>query len=123
MARHLAPFSCRQTIAEMVRRRSFGCVLPLGRHASTNGSKLVQCASVSMAPPPLSRGAKRPQPHPVQARTGPRCDLVKLSEVGLCCMQAARKLQEKSLALGSVRGGASGFMQVEGMVLHTSEKS
>src|SRR3954462_5608311 len=71
MARHLAPFSCRQTIAEMVRRRSFGCVLPLGRHASTNGSSLVQCASVSMAPPPLSRGAKRPQPHPVQARTGP----------------------------------------------------
>src|SRR3954462_6968847 len=72
MARHLAPFSCRQTIAEMVRRRSFGCVLPLGRHASTNGSKLIQCASVSIAPPPLSRGAKRPQPHPVQARTGPR---------------------------------------------------
>src|SRR5215210_4437946 len=25
-----------------------------------------------MAPPPLSRGAKRPQPHPVQARTGPK---------------------------------------------------
>src|SRR3954464_12452289 len=33
----------------MVRRRSFGCVLPLGRHASTNGSKLIQCASDSMA--------------------------------------------------------------------------
>src|SRR3954453_2513813 len=52
-----------------------------------------------------------------------RCDLVKLREVGLCCMQAARKLQEKSLALGSVRGEASGFMQGEGMLLHTSEKS
>src|SRR5215210_5445182 len=49
MARHLAPFSCRQTIAEMVRRRSFGCVLPLGRHASTNGSKLIHCASDSIA--------------------------------------------------------------------------
>src|SRR3954469_20471010 len=49
MARHLAPFSCRQTIAEMVRRRSFGCVLPLGRHASTNGSKLIHCASDTIA--------------------------------------------------------------------------
>src|SRR4051794_34694580 len=49
MARHLAPFSCRQTIADSVRRRSFGCVLPWGRHASTNGSKLIQCASVSIA--------------------------------------------------------------------------
>src|SRR3954451_23083585 len=49
MARHLAPVSCRQTIAERVRRRSFGCVLPLGRHASTNGSKLIQCASDSIA--------------------------------------------------------------------------
>src|SRR4051812_43225962 len=49
MARHLAPFSWRQTIAEMVRRRSFGCVLPLGRHASTNGSKFVHCASDTIA--------------------------------------------------------------------------
>src|SRR6185503_17651991 len=49
MARHLAPFSCRQTIAEIVRRRSFGCVLPLGRHASTNGSKLIHRASDSIA--------------------------------------------------------------------------
>ena len=36
-------------IAERVRRRSFGCVLPLGRHTSTNGSKLIQCASDSIA--------------------------------------------------------------------------
>src|SRR4051794_15362357 len=49
MARHLAPFSCRQTIADSVRRRSLGCVLPWGRHASTNGSKLIQCASDSIA--------------------------------------------------------------------------
>src|SRR3954462_13501211 len=49
MARHLAPFSCRQTIAEMVRRRSWGGVLPLGRHASSNGSKLIHCASDSIA--------------------------------------------------------------------------
>src|SRR4051812_15523671 len=49
MARHLAPFACRQTIAEIVRRRSFGCVLPLGRHASTNGSKLIHCTSDSIA--------------------------------------------------------------------------
>src|SRR4051794_25484102 len=49
MARHLAPFSWRQTIAEIVRRRSWGGVLPLGRHASTNGSKFVHCASDTIA--------------------------------------------------------------------------
>src|SRR3954466_12725334 len=49
MARHLAPFSWRQRMAEMVRRRSFGCVLPLGRHASTSGSKFVHCASDTIA--------------------------------------------------------------------------
>src|SRR3954447_14371781 len=49
MARHLAPFSCRQTIAEIIRRRSWGGVLPLGRHASISGSSLIQCASVSIA--------------------------------------------------------------------------
>src|SRR5437764_4860801 len=49
MARHLAPFSWRQRMAASVRRRSFGCVLPLGRHASTNGSKFVHCASDTIA--------------------------------------------------------------------------
>src|SRR3954462_834164 len=49
MARHLAPFSWRQRMAEMVRRRSFGCVLPLGRHASTNGSKFAHGASDTIA--------------------------------------------------------------------------
>src|ERR1044072_3009112 len=49
MARHLAPFSCRQRIAESVRRRSWGGVLPLGRHASISGSRLLQCASDSIA--------------------------------------------------------------------------
>jgi hypothetical protein len=49
MARHLAPFWCRQTIAEIVRRRSFGAVLLLGRHASISGSSLIQCASESIA--------------------------------------------------------------------------
>src|SRR3982751_5019991 len=36
-------------MADMVRRRSFGCVLPLGRHASTHGSKLIHCASDTIA--------------------------------------------------------------------------
>src|SRR3954462_13647747 len=49
MARHLAPFSCRQRMAEIVRRRSWGGVLPLGRQASISGSSLIQCASVSIA--------------------------------------------------------------------------
>src|SRR5215210_6365995 len=56
-------------MAEIVRRRSCGGVLPLGRHASNSGSSVVHCASANIAPP-LSKGAKRPQTHPVQARTG-----------------------------------------------------
>src|SRR3954453_22237771 len=55
MARHLAPFSCRQTRAESVRRRSWGGVLPLGRHCSTSGSSRPHCVSVSIAPPHLGR--------------------------------------------------------------------
>src|SRR6185312_13535354 len=38
-------------MAEIVRRRSWGGVLPLGRQASISGSNLIQCASVSIAPP------------------------------------------------------------------------
>src|SRR3954447_23730673 len=49
MARHLAPFSCRQTIAEIVRQRSWGGVLPLGRHASISGSRSIHAPSVSIA--------------------------------------------------------------------------
>src|SRR3954470_12953087 len=49
MARHLAPFSCRQRIAEIVRRRSWGGVLPLGRHASISGSRSIHAPSVSIA--------------------------------------------------------------------------
>src|SRR3954464_2984990 len=49
MARHLAPFSCRQTIAEIVRRRSWGGVLPLGRHASISGSRSIHAPSGSIA--------------------------------------------------------------------------
>src|SRR3954447_1903286 len=63
MGRHLAPFSCRQTIAEMVRRRSFGCVLPLGRHASTNGSKLIHCASDSIALSSFQEGQNARHPN------------------------------------------------------------
>src|SRR3954452_22370082 len=36
-------------MAEIVRRRSRGGVLPLGRHVSISGSSLIQCASVSIA--------------------------------------------------------------------------
>src|SRR5215203_3596379 len=37
-------------MAEIVRRRSWGGVLPLGRHASISGSSLIHCAFVSIAP-------------------------------------------------------------------------
>src|SRR3954465_8807198 len=36
-------------MAEIVRRRSWGGVLPLGRHVSISGSSLIQCASASIA--------------------------------------------------------------------------
>src|SRR3954468_1583383 len=36
-------------MAEIVRRRSWGGVLPLGRHASISGSSLIQYASDSIA--------------------------------------------------------------------------
>src|SRR3954451_7571636 len=50
MARHLAPFACRQTRAEIVRRRSWGGVLPLGRHVSISGSRSIHAPSVRIAP-------------------------------------------------------------------------
>src|SRR5215218_7566578 len=58
-------------MAEIVRRRSWGRVLPLGRHVSISGSSLIQCASASMAPP-HPEGAKCYLGEEVQARTGPR---------------------------------------------------
>src|SRR5215212_4778856 len=70
MARHLAPFAWRQRMAAIVRRRSFGAVLPLGRHASISGSSLIQCASASMAPPHPG-GAKCYPGEEVQGRTRP----------------------------------------------------
>src|ERR671920_53560 len=44
--RRLAPLSCRQMIASIVRRRSWCCVLPRGRHASMSGPSAAHCASV-----------------------------------------------------------------------------
>src|SRR5436190_21544569 len=41
------------TMAEIERRRSWGGVLPLGRHASISGSRLIHSASTSIAPPHL----------------------------------------------------------------------
>src|SRR3954451_16050433 len=58
-------------MAEIVRRRSWGGVLPLGRHVSISGSSLIQCASASMAPPHPG-GAKCYPGEEVQGRTGPR---------------------------------------------------
>src|SRR4029078_12940941 len=58
-------------MADRVRRRFWGGVLPLGGQASISGSSRSHCRSVSIAPP-HPRGAKRLQSEPVQARTGPR---------------------------------------------------
>src|SRR3954468_21330171 len=57
-------------MAEIVRRRSFGAVLPLGRHASIRGSRFIHCASASMAPPHLGWAKCYPRAE-VQGRTGP----------------------------------------------------
>src|SRR3954447_21851986 len=42
MLGHFAPFWCRQKIAEIVRRNSFGGVLPRGRTCSISGSQTAQ---------------------------------------------------------------------------------
>jgi hypothetical protein len=68
--RHLAPFWCRQRMAETVRRRSCGGVLPFGRHASIRGSRRAHCPSLSLAPPHRG-GAKRNSIQSVQATTRP----------------------------------------------------
>src|SRR3954453_22845005 len=56
-------------MAEIVRRRSWGGVLPLGRHASISGSSFIQCASASIAPPHPG-GPKCYPGAEVQGRTG-----------------------------------------------------
>src|SRR3954453_11157891 len=58
-------------MAEIVRRRSWGGVLPLGRHVSISGSSFIQCASASIAPPHPG-GAKCYPGAEIQGRTGPR---------------------------------------------------
>src|SRR4051794_15616196 len=78
MARHLAPFSCRQRMAEIVRRRSWGGVLPLGRHASISGSRSIHAPSVSIALSSFQEGQnarhhnqfKREQALVLQLRSG-----------------------------------------------------
>src|SRR4029453_17919528 len=42
-------------MAEIVGRKSWGGVLPLGRHASISGSRPIHAPSVSIAPPPIRR--------------------------------------------------------------------
>src|SRR3954453_12732803 len=56
-------------MAEIVRRRSWGGVLPLGRHVSISGSSFIQCASASIAPPHPG-GAKCYPGAEVQGRAG-----------------------------------------------------
>ena len=51
MLRHLAPFWCRHTMADIVRRNSSGGVLPRGRTASISGSHTAQLASVNTNKP------------------------------------------------------------------------
>src|SRR3954468_9352675 len=58
-------------MADIVRRRSWGGVLPLGRQASISGSSLIQSVSVSMAPPHPGWANCYPGAE-VQGRTGPR---------------------------------------------------
>src|SRR3954471_19306084 len=66
-------------MAEIVRRRSWGGVLPLGRHVSISGSSLIQCASASIAPPHPGEAKCYPGAK-VQGRTGPSITVVVLGE-------------------------------------------
>src|SRR3954469_16620957 len=109
MARHLAPFPWRQMIAESVRCRSWGGVLPLGRQVSISGSSRAHCASVSMAPP-RSGKAKRVRPQPVQGRTGRSSEQI-ISTLRQIEVQFA---QEKSLAPAYKEAGIS--EQIQGRV-------
>src|SRR3982751_5352540 len=70
-------------MAEIVRRKSWGGVLPLGRHASISGSRPIHAPSVSIAPPPIRRSktpvittgssANRPyNPEPLEVGTPSR---------------------------------------------------
>jgi hypothetical protein len=59
MPRHLAPFWCRQKIAAIVRRRSYGGVLPRGRTSSIRGSHTAQAASVNVCIPSLPSAERR----------------------------------------------------------------
>lgn len=70
MARHLAPFRCRQRIAERVRCRSRGGVSALGRQTSTSGSSSDHCASLSIVPPASERRKREPG-QSAQATAGP----------------------------------------------------
>src|SRR4051794_6051543 len=63
-------------MAEIVRRRSWGGVLPLGRHVSISGSRSIHAPSVSIAPSSFQEEIKRPASQTVQARTGPRMSAV-----------------------------------------------
>src|SRR4051794_6184118 len=94
-------------MADIVRRRSRGGVLPLGRHASSSGSSLIHCVSVSMAPPHPG-GAKCYPGAEVQGRTGPsgsfaaRLGILMLRLLGFDGAVAVCRLQSRR-ADGSAR--------------------
>src|SRR3954466_8106308 len=97
-------------MADIVRRRSWGGVLPLGRQASISGSSLIQSVSVSMAPPHPGWANCYPGAE-VQGRTGPSPRAVipleanaVLGSPASCCqfaIGAARKI-DKGAALQDV---------------------
>src|SRR3954464_3673580 len=96
MARHLAPFSCRQTMAEIVRRRSWGGVLPLGRHVSISGSSFIQCASASITPPHPG-GAKCYPGAEIQGRTGSKARVSQYVQRGLPVLPSGKLDREQAL--------------------------
>src|SRR4051794_2246969 len=57
-------------MAEIVRRRSWGGVLPLGRHVSISGSRSIHAPSVSIAPSSFQEGQNANPGAEVQGRTG-----------------------------------------------------
>src|SRR4051794_17723226 len=85
-------------MAEIVRRRSWGGVLPLGRHVSISGSRSIHAPSVSIAPSSFQEGQNANPGAEGQGRTGSsytdNLNLVPAGEIIGRCSRSASKVQQ-----------------------------
>src|SRR3954452_10609972 len=93
-------------MAEIVRRRSWGGVLPLGRQVSISGSSFIQCASASIAPPHPGRAKCYPGAE-VQGRTGSNKRVGEMRSGPLSGLFAVGR-SKTAARLATVAGSSSG---------------